>query len=63
MSASKQKKMDIKIPKQLSKYSPVTKNQEQYVEYLQNPKVNIVFGIVSSDSGKTLFACSTSIYQ
>lgn len=63
MSASKQKKLDIKIPKQLLKYTPATKNQERYVEYLQNPKVKIVCGIGSTGSGKTLFACSTSIYQ
>jgi phosphate starvation-inducible PhoH-like protein len=44
-------------------YKPKTKNQEKYVEYLNDAKCPIVFGTGPAGCGKTLFACVTAIQQ
>jgi len=42
-------------------YKPRSDNQKQYVTYLNNASVPIVFGIGPAGCGKTLFACTTAI--
>jgi phosphate starvation-inducible PhoH-like protein len=42
-------------------YRPRSDNQKQYVSYLNNDSVPIVFGIGPAGCGKTLFACTTAI--
>jgi len=42
-------------------YRPRSENQKQYVTYLNNASVPIVFGIGPAGCGKTLFACVTAI--
>jgi len=42
-------------------YRPRSDNQKQYVTYLNNASVPIVFGIGPAGCGKTLFACTTAI--
>jgi len=42
-------------------YRPRSENQKQYVSYLQNDDIPIVFGIGPAGCGKTLFACVTAI--
>jgi len=42
-------------------YKPRSENQKQYVSYLNNASVPIVFGIGPAGCGKTLFACTTAI--
>jgi phosphate starvation-inducible PhoH-like protein len=42
-------------------YRPRSINQKQYVSYLNNDSVPIVFGIGPAGCGKTLFACTTAI--
>jgi phosphate starvation-inducible PhoH-like protein len=42
-------------------YRPRSDNQKQYVTYLNNASVPIVFGIGPAGCGKTLFACVTAI--
>lgn len=42
-------------------YRPRSDNQKEYVSYLKNPDVSIVFGIGPAGCGKTLFACTTAI--
>jgi len=42
-------------------YKPRSDNQKQYVTYLNNASVPIVFGIGPAGCGKTLFACVSGI--
>lgn len=42
-------------------YKPRGPNQQLYVKYLNDPKVQIVAGVGSAGTGKTLFACETAI--
>jgi phosphate starvation-inducible PhoH-like protein len=42
-------------------YRPHGIRQEQYVESLQNPSVDLVFGIGPAGCGKTLFACLAAV--
>ena len=42
-------------------YKPRSENQKQYVTYLNNASVPIVFGIGPAGCGKTLFACVSAI--
>ena len=42
-------------------YKPRSDNQKQYVSYLNNDSVPIVFGIGPAGCGKTLFACVRAI--
>jgi phosphate starvation-inducible PhoH-like protein len=42
-------------------YRPRSDNQKQYVTYLNNASVPIVFGIGPAGCGKTLFACVSAI--
>jgi phosphate starvation-inducible PhoH-like protein len=42
-------------------YKPRSDNQKQYVSYLNNASVPIVFGIGPAGCGKTLFACVSAI--
>ena len=44
-------------------YKPRSENQKQYVDYLTNTTVPIVFGIGPAGCGKTLFACTSAIHQ
>jgi phosphate starvation-inducible protein PhoH and related proteins len=45
------------------KYQPATQNQREYVNALDNPLHDLVFGIGPAGCGKTLFACSHAIRQ
>jgi phosphate starvation-inducible PhoH-like protein len=42
-------------------YRPRSENQRQYVSYLNDDSVPIVFGIGPAGCGKTLFACTTAV--
>lgn len=42
-------------------YSPRTKNQKLYLEYLSNTSVPLVFGLGPAGCGKTLFACHAGV--
>jgi len=42
-------------------YRPRSDNQKQYVDFLANSSVPIVFGIGPAGCGKTLFACTTAV--
>jgi phosphate starvation-inducible protein PhoH and related proteins len=44
-------------------YKPRSENQQQYVDYLNNATIPIVFGIGPAGCGKTLFACTSAIHQ
>jgi len=44
-------------------YIPRTENQQQYVNYLQDPNTKLVIGIGPAGTGKTLFACNTAIEE
>jgi len=44
-------------------YKPRSENQQQYVDYLNDATVPIVFGIGPAGCGKTLFACTSAIHQ
>lgn len=44
-------------------YTPKTANQELYLNYLNNDKYPIVFGVGPAGCGKTLFACITAIKE
>jgi len=44
-------------------YKPKTKNQEEYVDVLNDPAVSIIFGIGPAGCGKTLFACLHAIQE
>lgn len=44
-------------------YKPKTANQELYLNYLNDNKFPIVFGIGPAGCGKTLFACITAIKE
>jgi phosphate starvation-inducible PhoH-like protein len=55
-------KKNIRIVNKISpRYTPRGANQELYVKYLNEPSINIVAGVGSAGTGKTLFACETSI--
>ena len=43
------------------KYEPKGVNQENYVEYLNNKNISLIFAIGPAGSGKTLFACINAI--
>ena len=42
-------------------YKPKTKNQESYVDFLNDDKIPIVLGVGPAGSGKTLFACNQAV--
>jgi phosphate starvation-inducible PhoH-like protein len=42
-------------------YQPRSDNQKKYVEYINDPKIDIVFGTGPAGTGKTLFACIKAI--
>jgi len=44
-------------------YLPRTPNQKQYVDFLENRNISILFGIGPAGSGKTLFACNTAVKE
>ena len=44
-------------------YLPKTLNQQQYVNYINDRNVSVVFGVGPAGSGKTLFACSSAIQE
>ena len=44
-------------------YIPRTENQQQYVNYLQDPNTKLVIGIGPAGTGKTLFACNTAVEE
>jgi len=44
-------------------YTPKTANQELYLNYLNNDRYPIVFGVGPAGCGKTLFACITAIKE
>jgi len=44
-------------------YVPKTANQRQYLDYLENRNISILFGIGPAGSGKTLFACNTAVKE
>lgn len=44
-------------------YTPKTANQELYLNYLNNDKYPIVFGVGPAGCGKTLFACITAMKE
>ena len=44
-------------------YLPKTSNQKQYLDYLENRNISIIFGIGPAGSGKTLFACNTAVKE
>jgi len=46
-----------------SLYSPKTVAQKQYVEYLRDFNMPLVFAVGPAGSGKTLFACSEAMAQ
>ena len=51
----------VNIKKIAPEYKPKTDNQKLYYDFLNDPKVPIVFGIGPAGCGKTLFACVTAI--
>ena len=44
-------------------YIPRGENQKKYVQYLNDPKTDIILGVGPAGSGKTLFACYTAIQE
>jgi phosphate starvation-inducible PhoH-like protein len=42
-------------------YRPRSENQKQYVDFLSNSSIPIVFGIGPAGCGKTLFACTSAV--
>lgn len=55
-------KKNVRIVNKVSpRYTPRGANQELYVKYLNEPSINIVAGVGSAGTGKTLFACETAI--
>ena len=44
-------------------YMPKNKNQEKYIDYLNNDSVNLIIAIGPAGTGKTLFACLKAITQ
>ena len=42
-------------------YRPRSENQKQYVNFLSNSSIPIVFGIGPAGCGKTLFACTSAV--
>lgn len=59
--APKKMNNDVKLKSLAPLYKPRGKNQEAYVNYLNDPNVHIVLGVGPAGSGKTLFACYTAI--
>ena len=57
-------KKNIKDIKNMSPvYKPKGPGQELYYKYLNDKKINLVFGIGPAGSGKTLFACEKAISE
>ena len=61
-------KMDLKMKKDKNRmkdtiYMPKNKNQEKYIDYLNNDSVNLIIAIGPAGTGKTLFACLKAITQ
>jgi phosphate starvation-inducible PhoH-like protein len=54
----KEKKTNINI-----NYNPKSKNQNKYVDYLNDDKVNLIIAVGPAGTGKTLFACLKAISQ
>lgn len=55
-------KKNVRIVNKVSpRYTPRGANQELYVKYLNEPSINIIAGVGSAGTGKTLFACETAI--
>jgi phosphate starvation-inducible PhoH-like protein len=44
-------------------YTPKSKNQERYIEYLNDENVDLIVAIGPAGTGKTLFACLKAITQ
>jgi phosphate starvation-inducible PhoH-like protein len=44
-------------------YFPKSDNQKKYVDFLNDPKVDLVFGVGPAGTGKTMFACSTAVQE
>jgi phosphate starvation-inducible PhoH-like protein len=60
--------MDLKMKKDKNRmkdtiYMPKNKNQEKYIDYLNNDSVNLIIAIGPAGTGKTLFACLKAITQ
>lgn len=63
MKTSKGAKKQIDIPKFTPPYKPKTKNQEKYVNNMNNNTNKIIIGIGPAGTGKTLFACNYAAEQ
>ena len=44
-------------------YNPRTKNQEKYVDFLNDDEINLIIAVGPAGTGKTLFACLKAISQ
>jgi len=44
-------------------YFPKSENQKKYVDFLNDPKIELVFGVGPAGTGKTMFACSTAVQE
>ena len=44
-------------------YSPKSTNQDKYVEYLNDEKIDMIIAVGPAGTGKTLFACLKAITQ
>lgn len=44
-------------------YFPKSDNQKKYVDFLNDPKVELVFGVGPAGTGKTMFACRTAVQE
>jgi len=47
----------------ISKYTPKSANQKQYVNYLKSSENKIIFAVGPAGTGKTLFACTHAIQE
>ena len=46
-----------------SYYQPKTHNQEQYCNYLNDPKIKLLFAVGPAGTGKTMLACNNAIKE
>ena len=49
------------LPKKFNLYEAKSKNQEEYIKYLNDSKIKLIIGMGSAGSGKTLLACQSAV--